>query len=107
MNELPTLESILMTLLGGAGVGGAGLFGFKKLKASRVNGGSNDAAIIATIHALETALARIDTRVDDLGDAVERQNNGIVSRTERILAKQDSMEAKVSHLEGFLEAKLR
>ena len=99
------LEGILMTLLGGAGVGGAGLFGFKKLKQKNGNG-SDDAAIIATIHALETALARIDTRVDDLGDAVERQNNGVVSRSERILAKQDSMESMLSHLEGYISAKM-
>ena len=99
------LEGILMTLLGGAGVGGAGLFGFKKLKQKNGNGG--DGAVLARINTLETMVARIDTRVDDLGDAVERQNAGVMARAERMLAKQDSVEAKLSHLEGFIEAKMR
>ena len=94
-----------MTLLGGAGVGTAGVFGFKKF---RKNGdGPSDGAVLARINNLETMVARIDTRVDDLGDAVERQNAGVIARAERMLAKQDSVEAKLSHLEGFIEAKMR
>jgi len=104
VDEPSTLEGILMTLLGGAGVGTAGVFGFKKF---RKNGdGPSDGAVLARINNLETMVARIDTRVDDLGDAVERQNNGVVSRTERILAKQDSMESMLSHLEGYISAKM-
>ena len=99
------LEGILMTLLGGAGVGGAGLFGFKKLK--QKNGNGSDGAVLARVHEIETLLSRVDTRVDDLGDAVERQNAGVIARAERMLAKQDSVEAKLSHLEGFIEAKMR
>ena len=105
MDEPSTLEGILMTLLGGAGVGTAGVFGFKKF---RKNGdGPSDGAVLARINNLETMVARIDTRVDDLGDAVERQNAGVIARAERMLAKQDSVEAKLSHLEGFIEAKMR
>ena len=105
MDEPSTLEGILMTLLGGAGGGTAGVFGFKKF---RKNGdGPSDGAVLARINNLETMVARIDTRVDDLGDAVERQNAGVIARAERMLAKQDSVEAKLSHLEGFTEAKMR
>ena len=105
MDEPSTLEGILMTLLGGAGVGTAGVFGFKKF---RKNGdGPSDGAVLARINNLETMVARIDTRVDDLGDAVERQNAGVIARAERMLAKQDSVAAKLSHLEGFIEAKMR
>ena len=106
MDEPSTLEGILMTLLGGAGVGGAGLFGFKKLKQKNGDGPS-DGAVLARVHEIETLLSRVDTRVDDLGDAVERQNAGVIARAERMLAKQDSVEAKLSHLEGFIEAKMR
>ena len=105
MDEPSTLEGILMTLLGGAGVGTAGVFGFKKF---RKNGdGPSDGAVLARVHEIETLLSRVDTRVDDLGDAVERQNAGVIARAERMLAKQDSVEAKLSHLEGFIEAKMR
>lgn len=105
MDEPSTLEGILMTLLGGAGVGTAGVFGFKKF---RKNGdGPSDGVVLARIHELENMVTRMDTRVDDLGDAVERQNAGVIARAERMLAKQDTVEAKLSHLEGFIEAKMR
>ena len=109
-----------MTLLGGAGVGTAGIFGFKKF---RKNGGgapvdSESHEILQRVNVLETTIGRIDIRLDDLGsqmdrqsgaltDQMDRQNAGIIGRSERMLAKQDVVEQKLSHLEGFIEAKMR
>jgi hypothetical protein len=109
-----------MTLLGGAGIGTAGIFGFKKFKGRNGSqeGRATDHEVLQRINALETTAGRIDMRIDDLGsqmdrqlvtlsDQMERQNSVIVGRTERMLAKQDVVEQKLSHLEGFIEAKMR
>lgn len=109
-----------MTLLGGAGVGTAGIFGFKKFKGRNGSGevSTTDHEVLQRVNALETTVGRIDIRIDDLGgqmdrqsvtlgDQMERQNAGIIGRSERMLAKQDVVEQKLSHLEGFIEAKMR